>query len=65
VYIPRDGSVRQEIMKICHDDPLAGHFGQAKTLELVSRKYYWTTMSPEVKEYVKTCDVCQRTKAKR
>jgi hypothetical protein len=34
-YVPPDNAVRSEIMKICHDDPLAGHFGQKKTLALV------------------------------
>jgi len=64
-YVPREEALKAEIMKICHDDPLAGHFGQEKTLELVARKYYWPSMRLDVREYVKTCDVCQRTKAKR
>lgn len=64
-YVPQDYAVRAEIMKICHDDPTAGHFGQKRTLKLVQRKYYWPNMSQDVSEYVKGCDICQRTKARR
>jgi len=38
--VPDDTAVRAEILTINHDDPIAGHFGVAKTLELVQRKYY-------------------------
>jgi hypothetical protein len=64
-YVPQDNAVRAEIMKICHDDPTAGHFGHKKTLKLVQQKYYWHAMSQDVKEYVRGCDICQRTKARR
>lgn len=61
-YVPDDQALRMEILKICHDDPLAGHFGFKKTFELVKRKYYWTRMSPEIKDYVRHCGLCQRAK---
>jgi hypothetical protein len=57
-YVPPDGAVRGEIMKICHDDPVAGHYGQRKTLELAKRKYYWPNMHEDVAKYVRTCDLC-------
>ena len=64
-YVPPDMAVRSEVMKICHDDPLAGHFGQKKTATLVMRKYYWPEMEDNIKDYVRGCDVCQRVKAVR
>ena len=50
------------IMKECHDGALAGHFGVAKTLELISRSYWWPQPWKLVKEFVKTCDTCARAK---
>ena len=41
VYVPEDDPVRLRIIQQCHDSPLAGHLGQAKTLELVTRNYSW------------------------
>jgi hypothetical protein len=61
-YVPPDQALRMEIFKICHDDYLAGHFGVKKTLELIQRKYYWPELRKETAEYVKGCDLCQRTK---
>src|SRR5436309_15258092 len=52
-------------MKMNHDDPYGGHFGVARTTELIRRKYYWPSVHRDIKKYVSTCDVCQRTKAPR
>ena len=38
-----------------HDDALAGHFGIAKTLELISRSYWWPQPWKLVINFVKTC----------
>ncbi|PQM43474.1 hypothetical protein VC83_09660 [Pseudogymnoascus destructans] len=61
-YVPPNQAVRMEIFKICHDDPLAGHFGYKKTQELIRRKYYWPGLDQEAREYVRGCDRCQRIK---
>ena len=61
--MPNDPAVRQEIMKMNHDDPYGGHFGVARTTELIRRKYYWPSVGRDIKKYVSTYDVCQRTKA--
>ena len=42
----------------CHDGSLAGHFGVVKTLELISRTYWWPQMWKLVKDFIKTCDIC-------
>ena len=39
-YVPDDPALKAEVMKLYHDDPLAGHFGVDKTLELLRRNYY-------------------------
>ena len=65
LYVPEEASVRAELLKRHHDDPLAGHFGVEKTTELMCRKYFWKSMKADIKEYVNTCDICQRVKVKR
>jgi len=44
LVIPNIGDIKIEILRTCHDDPLAGHFGIQKTFELVSRNFYWPEM---------------------
>ena len=55
--MPNDPAVKQEIMKMNHDDPHAGHFGVAKTTELICQKYYWLGITQEIKDYVISYDV--------
>jgi len=38
VYVPKDEKLRVEIIRLHHDTPIAGHGGQWKTVELVTKK---------------------------
>ena len=61
IYVP-SLPLKLQVLKSCHDAPLAGHYGVKKTLELVVRNYWWPNLRDFVKEYVKSCDVCGRAK---
>src|SRR5271169_3060821 len=65
IYVPHDDVVCIALMEEHHDAPLAGHFGVDKTLELVSRNYWFPQMRAYIKSYVETCDPCSRGKAPR
>ncbi len=64
LYVSKDLSVREELLKHHHDDLLAKHFNVDKISELLDCKYYWKSMIKDIKEYVDTCDICQRMKMK-
>uniref|UniRef100_A0A670IL45 Gypsy retrotransposon integrase-like protein 1 n=1 Tax=Podarcis muralis TaxID=64176 RepID=A0A670IL45_PODMU len=64
LYIP-EGELRGRILKQLHDSPTAGHFGQHKTMWLVTREFWWPKVREDVKEYVRGCDQCQRAKGER
>ena len=63
--IPSDTGLRLKILGDNHDSRVAGHFGQFKTLERLKQNFFWTKMDEDVKDYVRSCDVCQRDKASR
>ncbi len=65
LYIPPEASVQTELLKHHHDDELTEHFSIEWTLKLVSHKYYWPKLAKDVKEYVFSCNICQRVKASR
>ena len=65
IYVPPTSDLRRCIVSLCHDTKVAGHPGRFKTLELVSRNYWWPNMSWYVGQYVLHCDMCLRTKAQR
>jgi hypothetical protein len=62
VYVPSCAKVKASILAECHDAKLSGHLGSQKTLEQVQRRFYWPGMDGEVRQYVTSCDACQRNK---
>ena len=42
--------------------PQAGHLGTEKTYQRVAVSYFWPNLFRDVTEYVRRCDLCQRTK---
>jgi len=62
VYVPKDKKLRAEIIRLHHDMPIGRHGGQWKTVELVTRNFWWPGVTKEVKRYVEGCNDCQRNK---
>ena len=61
VYVPNNEALKRKVVQQFHDN-LMGHPGQWKTLELITREYYWLGMTEFVKAYIKGCATCQTTK---
>jgi len=62
VYVPKDKELRAEVIWLHHDMPVEGHGGQWKTVELVTRNFWWPRMMMEVKQYMEGCNLYQRNK---
>ena len=64
IYMPRDKELRAKIIWLHHDVLAAGHEGQWKTVELVTRNYWWPGVTRDVRRYVEGCNLYQRMKNK-
>jgi len=62
IYVPKDEELRVEVTRLHHDVPAAGHGGRWKTVELVTRNYWWLVVTRDIGKYVEGCDLCQRMK---
>jgi transposase InsO family protein/predicted aspartyl protease len=65
LFIPEYEELHLYLLQQNHDVPSAGHCGQAKTFELLSRGYIWFGMRRDVKRYIRNCHVCQRSRTPR
>ena len=62
VYVLKDGELRVEIIWLYHDMLAAIHRDWWKTVELVTRNYWWPEVTRDIGRYVEGCDLCQRVK---
>jgi len=60
--VPKEGLLKQSIFRTFHDSPTAAHPGRDKTYSSIKKGYFWPGMYEEIRQYVTSCVVCQRTK---
>ena len=60
---PAGSGLRAQVLRERHDGPLGGHFRRAKTGSPVLRLAFRVGLDVDVTEYVRSCQVFQRTKA--
>lgn len=52
---------RQTVLKTAHDGIMAGHLGVEKTKDRILEDFFWPGITADVKRFVASCDICQRT----
>jgi len=62
VYVLKNKELRAEIIQLYHDKLVAEHKEKWKTMELVTRNYWWLGVTRDVGRYVEGYDMCQRMK---
>ena len=55
---------RQQVLRLAHDVPMAGHIGVTRTKDRILQRYYWPGISTEVSNYCRSCEVCQKNDPK-
>jgi hypothetical protein len=63
IYVPNSRELRSRILHEVHSAPTGGHLGVAKTIDRLSRYFYWAGQRQEVQQYVESCVQCASNKA--
>ena len=50
---------RKQVLYVAHTLPMAGHLGVSKTKQRILQRFYWPSLSGDVKEYCSSCRQCQ------
>ncbi|GKC46125.1 ty3-gypsy retrotransposon protein [Tanacetum coccineum] len=61
-YIGQESKFKTLLLQEFHATPSAGHGGVKKTLVGLLALFFWKGMRKSVKEFIKQCVVCQKTK---
>ena len=63
ITIPNVTVLKNRIISEHHDNRLSGHQGRDRTLDLVSRQFYWSGLKKDVDDYIRHCPNCHRNKS--
>ena len=62
VYMSKNNILRIEIIRLHYDILVGGYGEQWKIVKLVTRNFWWSEITKEVKRYMEECSFCQRNK---
>ncbi|XP_076038439.1 uncharacterized protein LOC143023724 [Oratosquilla oratoria] len=62
LVVPKE--CRPIILSVGHKNPLAGHFSQRKTAMKIADKFFWPGMALDIRDFCRSCDICQRMSSK-
>ena len=65
IYVPDIKDLRLRVLRNKHDHPISSHYGQNRTMDLIQHEYTWPGIQTMVKDYVRSCTTCARSKAPR
>ena len=65
LYVPNQEILCLQVIHNHHDHPVAGHFGEARTSELIHCSFHWLGLQQMVKDYVASCTMCAHAKSAR
>src|ERR1043165_1917356 len=60
--VPKEGDLREVIMKEAHDSKISIHPGSTKMYQDLKQSFWWTRMKRDVARFVSQCDVWKRVK---
>ncbi|XP_077541014.1 uncharacterized protein LOC144153239 [Haemaphysalis longicornis] len=70
-YVPQSGAPsvqlvvpeqhRYKVLHLAHAGLMAGHLGRAKTIDRILADFFWPGLHGDVKRFIASCDICQRT----
>jgi len=51
---------KEAVLQQAHASPTSAHFRVAATTKKLKKRFWWPNMFQEIKEFVESCDACQR-----
>ena len=58
VYVPKDKELRVKIVWLHHNVLVVEYRERWKTIELVTRNYWWLGVTRDIGKYINGCNLC-------
>ena len=62
LVVGQDATLKEELLSLFHNSPTKGHAGAEATMKRLGSVYYWKGLNKQVREFVRTCTICQQFK---
>nr|GFA02824.1 hypothetical protein [Tanacetum cinerariifolium] len=62
IMVGNNSQLREKLIRLCHESPMAGHSGINGTIQRIKGMFYWKGISKGVRQFIRNCDVCMRAK---
>ncbi|KJZ76224.1 hypothetical protein HIM_04306 [Hirsutella minnesotensis 3608] len=63
LWVPNWEPLRTALIQQTHDSHITGHPGRDVTLSILQRSYFWPQQYLMVRQFVRNCNVCSRSKS--
>jgi len=60
-----DEYLQMKLIQEVHDQSSIDHFEILRTMKIIRRYYYWSSMQKTIDRYIRNCYICQRSKTSR
>jgi len=65
LWVPSDEHLQMKLIREVHDQPSIDHPEILRTVKIIRRYYYWSSMRKTIGRYIRNCYICQRSKTSR
>nr|GEX59048.1 hypothetical protein [Tanacetum cinerariifolium] len=62
VMVGNDSQLKEKLIRLCHESPMAGHSGINGTIQRIKGTFYWKGISKGVRQFIRNYNVCMRAK---
>jgi hypothetical protein len=62
IVVAENNELRRGVISLYHDSITAGHPGVRRTVQPLTKDYWWPTIKEDVRAYIQGCATCQSTK---
>lgn len=63
IFIPKASALQPLLISEYHTTPVGGHAGITRTYHRLSSTFYWPDMHKSIRDFIKSCTICQTVKS--